>query len=77
MRVLVTGGTGLLGTRLVPCLRDSGFDVVSHGRRDEADVQADLLSPDSTRLMLDSIQPEAIVHLVGATSVDQCEIISH
>ena len=74
MRVLVTGGTGLLGTRLVPCLRDSGFDVMSHGRRDEAEVQADLLSADSTRLMLDSIRPEAIVHLVGATSVDQCEV---
>jgi dTDP-4-dehydrorhamnose reductase len=69
----VTGGTGLLGTRVVPCLREAGFDVMSHGLRDEADVRADLLSRDDTRLMLDSIRPKAVVHLVGATSVDRCE----
>lgn len=50
MRILVTGGTGTLGTRLVPRLRDAGHDVVvlSRGRgpgtvvgdvRSAADVQ--------------------------------------
>src|SRR5205823_5147203 len=37
-RVLVTGGTGTLGRRLVPRLRDAGFDVRVLSRRERTPV---------------------------------------
>ena len=36
-RVLVTGGTGFIGTHLVRRLRSDGYDVIATGRRDSLD----------------------------------------
>lgn len=48
MRALVTGGTGRLGSGLVECLRERGWDVVSAGSRD-----GDLADPAAARALVE------------------------
>lgn len=61
MRVLVTGGTGFLGTALVRRLRADGCDVTSLGSRD-----ADLTRPDPLAAY-DSQRFDTIYHLAAWT----------
>jgi dTDP-4-dehydrorhamnose reductase len=73
MKLLVTGSTGLLGGRLVPFLRNAGWDVVAHGNSHSADIQANLLDPSSALTMLDEVSPECVINLVCLSDVDSCE----
>ncbi len=60
MRVLVTGGGGFLGSRLVERLERDGHDVVSARRRDY-----DLTSMEDTARVFDDAAPELVFHLAG------------
>ena len=71
--ILVTGATGLLGSSLVPYLKNYGYKVVTHGRNKGADVMVDLVNQVEVSAMLDKVQPRAIINLVGLTNVDLCE----
>ena len=50
MRALVVGGAGTIGRRLVPLLRERGYEVVVAGRT-SGDVRMDLTSPTSIEKM--------------------------
>lgn len=71
-RVLVLGAGGLLGADLVPILKASGFEVLTHGRS-SGDYQFDLDSCSLVNEMLKKINPDVIVNLVALTDVDRCE----
>ncbi len=73
MRVSVTGGSGLLGRRLVRFLRESGYGVLSHSRGPDTDLRGDLVDPREAERLLHEALPQAIVHLVSLTNVDDCE----
>jgi uncharacterized protein YbjT (DUF2867 family) len=72
--VLVTGGTGTLGRRLVPRLKAAGCDVRVLTRRDRADkdgvryMTGDLATGEGIEPAVDGV--EAIVHLAGANKGD-------
>jgi GDP-L-fucose synthase len=59
--VLVTGGGGFLGSRVVARLREHGFDSVHAPRKSEIDLrrEADVLR------MFDRYRPEVIVHMAA------------
>jgi GDP-L-fucose synthase len=59
-RVLVTGGGGFLGSRLVERLRDEGHDVTAARRRDY-----DLTTMDATRQLFEDAEPELVFHLAA------------
>lgn len=61
MRVLVAGGTGVIGRRLVPLLEAVGHSVVVLGRAD-----ADVLSPEAVRRFVGSVEPDAVVSMLTA-----------
>jgi len=72
--VIVFGASGLLGASLVPALRALGYNVLAQGRREEAEL---CLDPSDRAAVFDALiryRPSAVVNLVAATSVDQCEI---
>lgn len=60
MRVLVTGGGGFLGTRLVERLESEGHDVASARRRDH-----DLTSMADTARLFAETRPELVFHLAA------------
>ncbi len=67
MKVLLSGGSGLIGAALVPRLRSAGHDVVRLVRREPA--AADEVRWDPTRGQLDPAALEGIeaaIHLSGA-----------
>jgi len=71
--VLVTGATGLLGSRLVPLLEERGHQVTRLGHTKASDLNADLASFEQTVRALDQVRPEVIINLVALTNVDRCE----
>lgn len=72
-RVLILGGSGLLGTFLMPILRSRGYRVDLHGRTNATKYNADISHAGETFKLLDLIKPAVIVNLIGLTDVDRCE----
>jgi len=68
MRVLLTGGRGLLGAPLAACLRADEADVCV------TDVpEVDVTNGAAVRAALDEFAPDVVVHLAAWTDVDACE----
>jgi len=70
MKILITGGTGLLGSHLSNYLLNMECKVIVHGFSSQADISADLSSKQDAFSMLDNVQPDAIVNLVCLSNVD-------
>jgi nucleoside-diphosphate-sugar epimerase len=78
-KILLTGGTGFIGSDLLPRLRSAGHDVyliiryVSGGRYNfydrEKTVIADLRDGDAVRKAVLDVKPEVIIHLAAQTAV--------
>ena len=76
MRVLVTGGSGLLGGRLLELL--AGHELVALRHRGEPSgpaecLDADLARPGETERALRACRPDAVVHAAALADVDACE----
>jgi GDP-L-fucose synthase len=59
-RVVVTGGTGFLGTHVVSEIRDRGAHVVAPRKR-----EYDLVDPASAHRLVADTRPDAVVHLAA------------
>jgi GDP-4-dehydro-6-deoxy-D-mannose reductase len=62
--VLVTGGGGFAGSRLVDCLRERREAVVAPPR-----AELDLLDADAVRALVARMRPRAVFHLAAQASV--------
>ena len=68
MRILVTGGSGMLGQDLVPLLTEAGHDV-----RAPLHADAPLEEKGALEAWLGAWTPERVYHLAAWTDVDGCE----
>jgi dTDP-4-dehydrorhamnose reductase len=74
MKVLVTGGSGLLGSRLVLQMKSKGHDVIPTFRSTEhGHNYMDLTDFSSIKHLILSSKPDCIVHTAALTNVDYCE----
>lgn len=74
MCVLVFGANGLLGSSLLPYLKERGYALVSAGRSSMMDYIIDPRSENQIHNLLIDIKPDVIINLIGATNVDACEL---
>ena len=74
-RVLVTGASGLIGSHVLPLLRDADVVALSRtSRPDEAGLQwlsCDLAEPGSAFEIVSSVRPDVVIHLAGAVRGDR------
>jgi dTDP-4-dehydrorhamnose reductase len=68
VKILLTGGRGLLGTPLAACLRAGGGDV-----RVTDMPEVEVTSPVDVDAVLGEVRPDVVVHLAAWTDVDGCE----
>ncbi len=68
MRILVTGGHGMLGQDLLPLLAQAGHDV-----RAPRHADAPLEEKGTLEAWLGGWTPEQVIHLAAYTDVDGCE----
>jgi dTDP-4-dehydrorhamnose reductase len=71
--VIVFGASGLLGSSLVPALRSCGHTVIAQSRDSGADLCLDPSDRGAVAESLARHRPSAVINLVAATNVDQCE----
>jgi GDP-L-fucose synthase len=57
MKILITGGTGMLGTSLKKFSREKGYEILTPNR-----IELDLQNETSTRLYLAEVKPNAVIH---------------
>lgn len=69
MRILLTGGTGMVGRNLLEHVAAGAFDIVSPGRSD-----LDLLDRQSVKEFVCDVRPHAVVHTAGKVGGIQANI---
>lgn len=80
MKVLVTGGAGLLGYNVVNVLVKAGFDVYAtfHARRVDVEgakwLYLDLEDVESIGEVVRAVRPDVVIHTAAYTDVDGCEV---
>lgn len=75
MRILVIGGSGLVGSHVLAAARQAGHEVVGTFHQQAQSGLVPLACGDAAQFetLLDRHQPEAVVHAAGWTWVDGCE----
>jgi dTDP-4-dehydrorhamnose reductase len=73
LKVLLLGSSGLLGCTLKPFLVSHGYIVSTNSRSDGDQYQVDFIYPSDAYELLEQINPDIIINLIGLTDVDLCE----
>jgi len=77
MRLLITGGSGLLGSKITTLAIEKGYDAYSGYNKHEAiqgtPIKLDICNKQEVTKALEKIKPQAVVHAAALTNVDKCE----
>lgn len=81
-RVIVTGGSGFIGTHLISCLLEQGHQVLNldkgkplDARQDSLHHQVDILDATALRAAFDSFRPQWLFHLAARTDCDEATTV--
>lgn len=76
MRILITGGTGLLGTSLIKFFGRENITAtyMNHKpKKSAAFLSMDLSKKEEIRETIKSVKPEIIIHAAASTDIEWCE----
>ena len=77
MRLLITGSSGLLGSKITILAIDKGYDAYSGYNKHKAmhgtPIKLDICNKQEVNKAFEKIKPQAIVHAAALTNVDKCE----
>lgn len=77
MRLLITGGSGLLGSKIASIAIQKGYETYSGYNKHEAingtPIKLDICNKKAVSKAFKRIKPEAVVHAAALTNVDKCE----
>ena len=78
MKIFVTGGSGLLGSKITEIALERGYDVYSGYCRHKPEfgkaVKLDLTDANSIVRAINDVEPDVIIHTAALTDVDRCEV---
>ncbi len=77
-KVLVTGGSGLLGGKLIPLLQDNCKTFATYNKhpiklKNCESFNLDITNRKDTEQLITKLSPDVIIHTVALTNVDYCE----
>lgn len=77
MRLLITGGSGLLGSKIASIAVQKGYKTYSGYNKHEATkgtpIKLDICNKQAVKKAFKRIKPEVVIHAAALTSVDKCE----
>lgn len=77
MRILITGGGGLLGSKLTSIATYRGHETFSgyteHEAQNGIPIKLDITTNVRVKEEMKSLKPEVVVHAAALTNVDKCE----
>jgi len=77
MKILISGGSGLLGSKISEKALEEGYDVYSGYNTNEAKfgvpIKLDVCQKSSSSRILSEVGPEVVIHSAALTNVDKCE----
>lgn len=81
MRILITGSNGLLGQKLVHCIKKSEHELIATARGENrmitqdgyTYVSMDVCSKTDIDKVINQYNPDCVIHTAAMTNVDQCE----
>jgi len=78
LKIFVTGGSGLLGSKIAEISLEKGYDVYSgychHKPEFGKAVKFDLTNANSIVKAINDVKPDVIIHTAALTDVDRCEV---
>jgi len=74
IKVIVFGGSGMLGKALVPYLSSEKYVVIQAGRSMDMDIVLDVQDNAKVTAILNAIKPDVVINLIASTDVDWCEM---
>jgi len=77
MRLLITGGSGLLGSKIAALATEKGYEAYSGYNEHEAvngtPIKLDICNKKNVQTVFERTRPQAVVHAAALTNVDKCE----
>jgi len=77
MRLLITGGSGLLGSKITTLAIEKGYDAYSGYNKHDVihgtPIKLDICNKQDVNKAFEKIKPQAVIHAAALTNVDKCE----
>jgi len=77
MNILITGGSGLLGSKIATIALQRGFETHSCYYKHDAfygiPLELDITNKNAVQKAFEKIEPEVVIHAAALTNVDKCE----
>ena len=77
MKILITGASGLLGSKVVEIISNNSYEVFpcyySHPIHINNAIKLNLIDKDSLMKVMEKVRPDVIIHSAALTDVDLCE----